>query len=97
MHRDPYRFDPEELKARFNPEGSPLRLQQLRMKEMLKVLDGICRKHDIPYWIASGTLLGCMRHGGFIPWDDDLDVEMLRSDYKRLLRILPSELPASSA
>ncbi|MBR5480451.1 MAG: LicD family protein [Bacteroidaceae bacterium] len=93
MHRDPYRFDPEELKARFNPEGSPLRLQQLRMKEMLKVLDGICRKHDIPYWIASGTLLGCMRHGGFIPWDDDLDVEMLRSDYKRLLRILPRELP----
>ena len=60
MHRDPYRFDPEELKARFNPEGSPLRLQQLSMKEMLKVLDGICRKHDIPYWIASGTLLGCM-------------------------------------
>lgn len=91
--KNPYQFDNEELRARFCPEGSPLWRQQQRMKEMLKVLDDICSRHGIPYWIASGTLLGCVRHGGFIPWDDDLDVEMLRSDYRKLLRLLPRELP----
>lgn len=93
MLKDPYHFDPAELKERFNPEGSPLRRQQHRMKAMLQVLDHICQKHHIPYWISSGTLLGCVRHGGFIPWDDDLDVEMMRKDYKRLLQLLPGELP----
>ncbi len=93
MPNNPYHFDPAELRARFNPEGSPLRRQQNRMKDMLRVLDEICRRHDIPYWISSGTLLGCIRHGGFIPWDDDLDVELMRKDYLRLLRILPRELP----
>ncbi|MCH5182053.1 MAG: LicD family protein [Prevotellaceae bacterium] len=81
------------LKARFNPEGSPLRRMQQRMKEMAAEFDRICRRHDIPYWLSSGTLLGCVRHSGFIPWDDDFDVEMLRSDYERLLEILPRELP----
>lgn len=83
----------EKLKARFNPDGSPLCRMQQRMKEMLIEFDRICRRHNIPYWLSSGTLLGCVRHGGFIPWDDDLDVEMLRSDYDRLVKILPSELP----
>ena len=81
------------LRARFNPEGSPLRRMQQRMKIMAAEFDRICRKHDIPYWLSSGTLLGCVRHGGFIPWDDDFDVEMLRPDYERLMKILPDELP----
>ena len=87
-------FDPAQLKARFNPEGSLLCRHQQRMKEMLQVLDAICSRHGIPYWISSGTLIGCVRHGGFIPWDDDLDVEMLMPDYERLLRVLPRELPS---
>lgn len=91
--QDSYRFDPALLRARFNPEGSLLRRHQERMKEMLQVFDSICQRHGIPYWISSGTLLGCVRHGGFIPWDDDLDVEMMMGDYRRLLRILPKELP----
>ena len=83
----------EELRQRFNPEGSLLRRQQMRMFELLEAVDTVCKKHQIPYWLSSGTLLGAARHQGFIPWDDDLDIEMLRSDYLRLIKILPQELP----
>ena len=69
-----------------------LRRQQLRMLEMLKELHRICIKYDIKYWLSSGTLLGAARHKGFIPWDDDLDIEMERKDYIRLMKILPKEL-----
>ena len=78
---------------KFNPEGSLLRRQQMRMLDILLEVDKICKKHHIPYWLSSGTLIGAMRHNGFIPWDDDLDIEMMRSDYVRLMEILPSELP----
>ena len=86
-------FNAEELKARFNPEGSPLRRQQMVMLEMVKELDRICRKYDIPYFLYGGTLLGAIRHNGFIPWDDDLDVGLMRKDYLRLIDVLPDELP----
>ena len=84
----------EELRERYNPEGSMLRRQQLRMLEILIEVDRICKRHDIPYWLSSGTLIGAMRHDGFIPWDDDLDIEMMRSDYLRLMEVLPKELPS---
>ena len=90
-------FNQEELRARFNPEGSPLRCQQMVMLEMVKVFDNICKKHKIPYFLYGGTLLGAVRHQGFIPWDDDLDVAMMRKDYKRLLKVLPGELPEHMA
>ena len=83
----------EQLRQRFNPDGSQLRRQQLRMLDMLLVLDDICQRHHIRYWLSSGTLIGALRHDGFIPWDDDLDVEMMRTDYLRLLQVLPTELP----
>ena len=88
-------FNKEELRARFNPEGSLLRRQQLVMLEMAKVLDRICKKHNIPYFLYAGSLLGAIRHDGFIPWDDDFDVALLRKDYHRLLKILPDELPSN--
>ena len=87
----------EALKARFNPEGSPLRRQQKTMLRMVVELDRICRKHGIPYFLYGGTLLGAVRHNGFIPWDDDLDVGLMRKDYDRLMQILPDELPADIA
>ena len=82
-----------ELRERYNPDGSLLRRQQMRMLEILVEVDKICKKHNIHYWLSSGTLIGAMRHNGFIPWDDDLDIEMMRSDYLRLMAVLPDELP----
>ncbi len=86
-------FNKEELKARFNPEGSLLRREQMIMLEMVTELDRICTKHDIPYFLFWGSLLGAIRHDGFIPWDDDLDVGLSRKDYLKLMKILPDELP----
>ena len=86
-----------ELRERFNPDGSSLRNHQLRMLEMLKYIDGVCKKHNISYWLSSGTLLGAVRHGGFIPWDDDLDIEMLRKDYLKLVKVLGREIDSKYA
>ena len=61
--------------------------------QILCEIDRICKKHRIPYFLAGGTLLGAVRHQGFIPWDDDLDVMMLRHDYERFLAVAQAELP----
>ena len=82
----------EDLR-KYNPEGSTLRKAQLRMLEILKVFDSICAKHGIEYTLDGGTLLGAVRHEGFIPWDDDLDINVMRDDFFKLRKILPNELP----
>lgn len=79
-----------QLREKFNPEGSTLRRQQLRMLEILLYIDKVCKENDIKYWLSSGTLLGAVRHGGFIPWDDDLDIEMLREDYEKFIKVFPN-------
>lgn len=79
--------------SKYNPEGSTLRKAQLRMLDMLVAVDTICRKHEIPYWIDFGTLLGAVRHKGFIPWDDDVDICVLEKDYKKIRKLLIDELP----
>jgi len=61
--------------------------------EVLEVVAEICEKHNLRYFAAYGTLLGAVRHQGFIPWDDDLDICMLRKDYEQFLQIAPAEFP----
>ena len=73
----------EKFRAEYNPDGSMLRRQQMRMLDILLHVDKFCKEHNIRYWLSSGTLLGAVRHGGFIPWDDDVDIEMMREDYIR--------------
>jgi len=78
--------------SQYNPEGSVLRKAQLRLLDILVDFDRVCRKNNIPYWIEAGTLLGAVRHGGFIPWDDDIDIEVLKKDFKRLKKALARDL-----
>ena len=59
---------------------------------LLQLFDRVCKKNNLTYWIDYGTLLGAVRHKGFIPWDDDLDIGMIRDDYNRCKVILENEL-----
>lgn len=61
--------------------------------EILLVIDEVCRRYDIPYFLDSGSVLGALRHRGFIPWDDDIDLGMMREDYERFLAVASEELP----
>lgn len=70
-------------------------LEKLQQEEldMLVVLRQVCEQIGVPWFLDSGSALGAARHQGFIPWDDDIDVGMLRDDYERFLREAPSVLP----
>ena len=72
---------------------SVIRQIQLLITRMLIVLDAICQKHNISYWIASGTLVGAIRDKGFVPWDNDADVGMLRNDYEKFRVACAKDLP----
>lgn len=72
-----------------------LRAMQEIELEGLKEIDRICRKHGIEYSLSGGTCLGQVRHGGFIPWDDDIDVDMTAQNYERFLAVAPGELDSS--
>lgn len=72
--------------------GNGLRQHQAVLLELLTEFDRICVKHGIGYVLFAGSALGAVRHQGFIPWDDDLDVAMLRADYQHFLQVAPAEL-----
>lgn len=63
--------------------------------QVLDVIETICRKHDITYFADWGTILGTVRHGGYVPWDDDMDICMKREDYTRFKEAAKTELPES--
>lgn len=73
-------------------DGRLKSVQQILLAYLLE-LDRICKKHNIKYFLGGGTLLGAVRHEGFIPWDDDADIMMLREDYDKFLEIAPKEMP----
>lgn len=69
-----------------------LRNVQLLSLELIRFIDNVCKKYDLGYWLDYGTLLGAIRHKGFVPWDDDVDISMLRKDYNKLIEVLPKEI-----
>ena len=76
---------------------SALREHQLRLLDLLVEFDSVCTRLGITWWIDSGTLLGAVRHRGFIPWDDDLDVCVLASDYRKIRKLLSAHLSSPFA
>lgn len=74
------------------PADGELRRLQLCGAEMLAIFGDLCAKNGLAYWLDFGTLLGAARHGGYIPWDDDLDVSMPREDWNRAAEFLPPVL-----
>ena len=75
------------------PAVGDLRLKQEACFQMLRLLKRIAESESIPFWLDFGTLLGAVRHGGFVPWDDDLDISLANPEYDRFCSILPEKLP----
>lgn len=76
-------------------DGSVITVRDVQevLLNMLIDIDKICRDNHIDYILEGGTALGAVRHGGFIPWDDDLDIAMMRDDYNRFVKVLEKSLP----
>lgn len=98
--------DPREARctsaacARFAADGATIMndaeaLKKLQETELgiLLMLDGFCKEHGIEWFMDSGTALGAMRHEGFIPWDDDIDIGMMRDQYERFVELAQEGLP----
>lgn len=74
-------------------DANELLIIQKKTLALLESFDAVCRREGLRYFIVGGTLIGALRHRGFIPWDDDADVAMPREDYRRLERILNADPP----
>ena len=74
-------------------EQELLRRVQLTLLEIAVEIKRVCEENDIRYFLSDGTLLGAVRHQGFIPWDDDMDMGMLRADYEKFCRIVTFHYP----
>jgi len=74
-------------------EYENLKQGQIIMSDMLKIFNNLCKKYNIKYWAQAGTLIGALRHNGWIPWDGDIDLGMLINDYNKLKEVI-NELPS---
>lgn len=80
----PESFFREEVRSDFLVTTERKKIWAIEL-DLLQKFDVECRKYGLRYWLSAGSLLGAIRHGGFIPWDDDLDVEMPREDYEKFI------------
>ena len=85
-------FFDEEDRLGFHIEAMMKRAWAVQLN-VLSEIDRICNKYGITYYAAGGTMLGTIRHKGYIPWDDDIDITMKRGDYERFLKVAPEEIP----
>ena len=67
--------------------------KQKYLLKLFREVDEICREHNLRYVLAGGSLIGALRHEGFVPWDDDVDLYMPRSDWEKFIEICKTELP----
>lgn len=92
-HYNKYKYVSEKWFSTCNKKSLEL-LKNLQQQELsiLQEVDRICRENGLTYYLGEGTLLGAMRHGGFIPWDDDVDILMPMDDYQKFLQIAPGKI-----
>ena len=83
-------FLKEEIRSGFPVNEKRKKVWAVEL-ELLQKFDEVCRKYNLTYYAYYGTLLGAVRHQGFIPWDDDIDVVMFREDYEKLQAVAPEE------
>lgn len=81
-----------DLEDDINAKEEMTKKIQNELMPLLEEVDRVCKKNDIQYFLCAGSALGAVRHKGFIPWDDDLDIGMLRNDYEKFLEIADAEL-----
>lgn len=95
MHFDESYFTGEEREGFFVEET--MKRAWAAQIEVVKEIERICKKYNLNYYAGYGTLLGAVRHKGFIPWDDDMDIFMLRDDYGAFLSVVEKEMPEGYA
>lgn len=85
----------EEYILKKNEDGTVITVHDVQqvLLVILKDIDAVCRRHGITYWLNGGSALGAVRHKGFIPWDDDADIAMMRSDFNRFIEVMKEECP----
>lgn len=88
----PHTYFEDEIREGFYITGAMKRAWAAQL-EVLAEIDKVCKKHNIRWFADCGTLLGAIRHGGYIPWDDDMDICMLRPDYIKFNQVAEQELP----